>query len=128
MSLASIQNAVKTQERQQVLSLTSFFDCVSFEWCEQYLDEGITVGCQFFSKLFFSRILQSYHNFSPSKLPNRVLVKFQERKRAFLKGTRNYANLTLRWKVGPSKLLSTYLSKSRLSPMTLPLCSNEGTW
>ena len=67
MSLASIQNAVKTQESQQVLSLTSFFDCVSFEWCEQYLDEGITVGCQFFSKLFFSGILQSYHNFS--KIP-----------------------------------------------------------
>lgn len=29
---------------------------------------------------------------------------------------------------GPSKLVSTYLIKSMLSPMTLPLCSNDGNW
>ena len=36
----------------------------------------------------------------------------------------NYANLTSERREGPSKLLSTYLIKSRLSPMILPLCSN----
>lgn len=36
--------------------------------------------------------------------------------------------LTLGNRDGPSKLASIYLIKSRLSPKTLPLCSNDGTY
>lgn len=36
--------------------------------------------------------------------------------------------LTVGKSEGPSKLLSTYLIRSRLSPMTFPLCSSDGTY
>lgn len=42
-------------------------------------------------------------------------------------GVNTYSHLTLGKSLGPSKLSSRYLSKTRLSPMILLLCSSDGT-
>ena len=79
-------------ERQLVLNLTSFFNCVSFEWCVHCLVEGIGVGYQIFSELFFSMILQYFHIID--------FVKFQERESVF-------------FVKGPNKLCKSYIGEKR---------------
>ena len=72
---------LSTQEAES-FKLTSFFSYVSFEWCEHCLVEGISVGNQFFSELFFSMILQNFHIVT--------LVKLREEESVFfMKGTNN---------------------------------------
>lgn len=94
---------------------SSCLSFISFKERNHRFAEGVRVGKQLFCKLSLCRILHLQ------------IMSFYTIERCLLLCNKVTTNLTSGNSEGPSKLLSMYLIKSRLSPLTSLLCSSDGT-